>query len=137
MRHPLTLAVTVALVAAPHAHAQTTATLDDIVVQGAPDLLANYLKVNLSTQSGAPLSAVNLRQVEQDALATGFFKTATATLTTQNGRDVLIITVTPNAVISTVSVQGLTFFPVEGFTEALADRLNIAQGATLNTTRIE
>ncbi|ADV67264.1 BamA/OMP85 family outer membrane protein [Deinococcus maricopensis] len=137
MRHPLTLAVTVALVAAPHAYAQTTATLDDIVVQGAPDLLANYLKVNLSTQPGAALSSVNLRQVEQDTLATGFFKTATASLTTQNGRDVLVINVTPNATISSVTVQGLTFFPVEGFKGALADRLNIAEGATLNTARIE
>ncbi|GHF33109.1 outer membrane protein assembly factor BamA [Deinococcus metalli] len=135
MRHPLTLAVTV-LLAAP-AVAQTAGTVQDITVVGTSELLANYLRATLTVQPGAALSSVNLRQVEQEVLASGYFKTAVAELRTVGGKDTLQITVTSNPTISAVNATGLTFLPAEGFKKSIGELLNIAPGATLNTQRLE
>ncbi|PYE56242.1 BamA/OMP85 family outer membrane protein [Deinococcus yavapaiensis] len=136
MRNFITIGLTAALVSAPLAQAQQ-ATLDDIVVVGANDLLANFLRVSLSVQPGVPLSSVNLRAVELETVNSGFFRSATAELRTENGRQVLRITVVPNASISSVSITGASFIPIEQITAFLEQRLNIASGATLNTARIE
>ncbi len=151
MKHPLTLALSLAL-AAPLAAAQTTAptstaptspaapqsaTLGDVVVTGAPDLLGNFLKASLTVQPGAALSGLNLRQIEQEALATGYFSSAVASLGTQNGQNVLTLAVKANPVIGAVEVSGLTYFPADTYKARIADLLNIAPGATLNTDRIE
>lgn len=136
MRHPHTLALTLFL-AAPVALAQQAGTVQDVVVNGTSDLLTNYLKATLNVQPGTALSSVNLRQVEQEVLATGYFKTATAELRTLAGRDTLVITVAPNPTISTVDATGLTFLPADAFKKSIAELLNIAPGATLNTQRLD
>ncbi|THF88673.1 outer membrane protein assembly factor [Deinococcus sp. KSM4-11] len=135
MRHPLTLAVTV-LLAAP-AVAQTTGTVQDVTVVGTSELLANFLRATLTVQAGVPLSSVNLRQVEQEVIASGYFKTAVAELRTVSGKDTLYITVTSNPTISAVEASGLTFLPADGFKKSIGELLNIAPGATLNTQRLE
>ncbi|MHA0040424.1 BamA/OMP85 family outer membrane protein [Deinococcus sp. PEB2-63] len=135
MRHPLTLAVTV-LLAAP-AVAQTAGTVQDVTVVGTSDLLANFIRATLTTQTGTPLSGVNLRQVEQEVVASGYFKSAVAELRSVGGKDTLVITVVPNPTIKDVTITGLTFLPAEGFKKSVADLLNIAPGATLNNQRIE
>lgn len=135
MRHPLTLAVTVVL-AAP-AVAQTAGTVQDITVAGTSDLLANFLKATLSVQPGAPLSSVNLRAVEQEVVATGYFKSAVAELRTVAGKDTLNVTVVPNPTIAAVEASGLTFLEPDAFKKSIGELLNIAPGATLNTQRID
>ncbi|MFB9992575.1 outer membrane protein assembly factor [Deinococcus oregonensis] len=158
MRHPMTLAVTTMLLVAPAlAHAQqaqpTTpaatpaqaqptqtqqaGTVQDITVTGTTELLANFVRATLTTQPGAALSSVNLRQVEQEVVASGYFKSAVAELRTVGGRDTLSITVTPNPTISTVETTGLTFLPADGFKASVADLLNVAPGATLNSQRLD
>ena len=132
MRNPTLIGLTV-LLAAPVAHAQQAATLQDVQVQGTTDLLSNYLKVNLGVQPGDAVASLDLKQVEQNTLATGFFKSASATL---NG-NVLVVTVVANPTISDVTTTGITFFDPEKIKAALSDRLNIAPGTTLNTARIE
>ena len=134
IRH--TLALTAAL-SAPFALAQQTAALGDVSVTGASDLLSSFLKAGLSVQPGATLSSVNLRQVEQDVIATGYVKSASASLQTVNGQNVLVIAVVPNATINTVNISGLSFLPADGFKTSLANVLNIAPGATLNNVRID
>ncbi|MFC6801056.1 POTRA domain-containing protein [Deinococcus caeni] len=135
MRHPMTLAVTV-LLAAP-AVAQTAGTVQDVTVVGTSELLASFVRATLSVQSGAPLSSINLRQVEQEVVASGYFRSAAAELRSVGGRDSLVITVVPNATIKDVTVTGLTFLPADGFKKSVGDLLNIAPGATLNTQRID
>ncbi|MGI8748605.1 MAG: POTRA domain-containing protein, partial [Deinococcus sp.] len=130
------LALTLAL-SAPALAQQTAVTLDDVTVKGASELLGSFVKASLNAQPGAALSSINLRQVEQDALATGYLKTASAELQTVGTQNVLVVTVTPNPDIHAVSVSGVTFLPAEGFKTSLANVLNIAPGATLNTVRIE
>ena len=135
MRHPLTLAVTLALCAP--AFAQQAGTVQDVTVTGTTDLLANFVRASLNVQPGAALSSVNLRQIEQDVVATGYFKSAVAELRTVSGRDVLNIAVVPNPTISAVEATGLTFLPGDQFKSSIAELLNIAPGATLNTQRID
>ncbi|ANE43427.1 BamA/OMP85 family outer membrane protein [Deinococcus puniceus] len=155
MRHPMTLAVTTLLLAAPAlaqaqqapatpsqtpaptAPTQRAGTVQDITVAGTTELLANFLRATLTVQPGAALSSVNLRQVEQEVVASGYFKSAVAELRTVGGRDTLSITVTPNPTISTVETTGLTFLPADGFKASVADLLNVAPGATLNSQRID
>ncbi|WP_425145762.1 BamA/OMP85 family outer membrane protein [Deinococcus sp.] len=139
MRFRHTLAVTAAL-SAPYALAsvtQVTATVGDVVVKGTSDLLGNFLKASLSVQPGTALSKVNLRQVELDAVATGYIKSATAEFQTIGGQNVLVVTALPNPTIKAVNVTGVTFLPADGFKTSLANVLNIAPGATLNTVRID
>lgn len=161
MRHSLLLTLTLALGASASAQttptatqtsttqtqaAQTqiaplnvpaTATLQNVVVTGTTDLLANLVKATLSAQEGAPLSSLNLRALEQEVLATGYFKTATATLGTVDGQNTLKIAVTSNPVIKDVQATGMSFLPAEDFKQRLADLMNIAPGAALNTQRLE
>ena len=149
MKHPLTLALSLAL-AAPLAAAQTaapatklpttlaqSASLGDVVVTGAPDLLSSFLKASLTVQPGAALSSLNLRQIEQEAMATGYFSSVAASLGTAGGQNVLTLAVKPNPVLGAVEVTGLSYFPVDGYKARIADLLNIAPGATLNTDRVE
>ncbi|GGO31134.1 BamA/OMP85 family outer membrane protein [Deinococcus humi] len=137
MRHPLTLAVTVVLAVPAVAQAQTAGTVQDITVAGTSDLLANFLKATLSVQPGAPLSSVNLRAIEQEVVATGYFKSAVAELSTVAGKDTLKVTVVPNPTITAVEASGLTFLDPEAFKKSISELLNIAPGATLNTERID
>ncbi len=117
--------------------AQSAAVLDQIQVVGASDLLANFLKASLQEQPGQALSQVNPKAVEQEALATGFFKTATAELRPENGQQVLVVTVVPNPEVAAVTVTGAEFVPADQIKTFLSDNLNIAPGATLNTARVE
>ncbi|GGM04768.1 BamA/OMP85 family outer membrane protein [Deinococcus aerophilus] len=135
MRYPMTLAVTV-LLAAP-AVAQTAGTVQDVTVSGTSELLSNFLRATLSIQPGAPLSSVNLRQVEQEVVATGYFKSAVAELRTVAGKDTLNVTVVPNPTITAVEASGLTFLSPDAFKKSIGELLNIAPGATLNTQRID
>ncbi|RJF73237.1 outer membrane protein assembly factor [Deinococcus cavernae] len=148
MRHSLTLAVTLAL-AAP-AYAQTApattpapvgtasaGTVQDISIVGSTDLLSDLIKSTITVQQGTPLSSVNLRQVEQDVLGTGYFKSAIAELRTVQGRDTLVVTVQTNPTISAVDASGLNYLPADAFKKSISDLLNIAPGATLNTQRID
>lgn len=106
--------------------------LSDVTVTGADTLLGNYLKASLSAQIGDSLSKIDLKQVEKEALATGYFQTVTATLK----GDVLTLTVVPNPVLGAVEVTGLTYFPADKFKQSIADMLNIAPDVTLNTERV-
>jgi len=137
MRNLLTIGMTVALVGAPYAHAQQAATLDDIEVIGATELLASFVKVSLSAQPGDPLSRVNPQGVELEVMNTGFFRSARAELVTVNGRDILRIRVVPNPTITSVNVTGASFLSAGDITRNLEERLNIGAGTTLNTVRID
>lgn len=137
MRYPMTLALTVVLAAPAVAQTQTAGTVQDITVTGTSELLANFLRATLSVQPGTPLTSVNLRQVEQEVIASGYFKTAVAELRTVNGKDTLLITVAANPTIASVDATGLTFLPAEGFKKSIGELLNIAPGATLNTQRLD
>lgn len=134
MRQPLTLAVTLAL--STQAVAQSTGTVQDISVLGTTELLANYVKAILSVQPGMPVSDVNLKKVEKDVMDTGYFKSAAAELKAVNGKETLAVKVVANAQISGIEVEGMAFLPVESFKKSIADLMNIAPGATLNTQRL-
>lgn len=131
------LAVSIALHAPAIAQTEKVGTLQDIQVSGANDLLGNLIKATLQAQPGIPLSSVNLREAEQQTLDTGFFRAATASLKTINGKDVLYMQVIPNAIIAEVVVEGMNFLSGEDFKRSIADLLSIAPDTTLNLQRIE
>lgn len=132
MQKPI-LALTVALSSLAAAQVTPAPTLDTVVVTGADALLGNYLKASISAQPGDLLSKVDPKQVEKEALDTGYFRNVAASV---QGRTLTIQT-QPNPVLSSVEVSGLSYFPPDKFKESIADMLNIAPGVTLNTARVE
>ncbi|MFC6590823.1 outer membrane protein assembly factor [Deinococcus lacus] len=140
-----TLFLTLSLTLVPAASAQGTVpaavspagTVQDVVVTGTTELLANFVRATLSVQPGAQLSTLSPEAVRQEVLASGYFSAATVTVGKSSGRDALLISVVPNAVIGRVDVTGMTFLPAEGFKNSVAELLNIAAGATLNTARLQ
>lgn len=152
MRYPMTVALTALLAVPTLAQAeivqtqatpaqtpqtQAAGTVQNVMVVGTSELLANFLQATISVQAGAPLSSVNLRQVEQEVIASGYFKSAVAELRSIAGQDVLYITVVPNPTIGAVEATGLTFLSADAFKKSIAELLNVAPGATLNNQRIE
>ena len=130
--------MTLALTAPAYAQTTTTTgTVQAVTIVGSSDLLTDLIKATINVQEGTPLSSVNLRQVEQDVLGTGYFKSAVAELRTVGGRDTLVITVQANTTIKDIEVTGMNYLPADGFKKSVADLLNIAPGATLNTQRID
>lgn len=117
--------------------AQPAGTVSEVVVNGTTELLANFVRATLNVQPGAPVASVDLEAVRQGVLNSGYFSSATARVEQREGRDVLVIDVVPNATIGSVDATGLTFLPAEAFKKSIADLLNIAPGAALNTARLE
>lgn len=134
MRQSLTLAVTLALTT--QAVAQNTGAVQDISVLGTTELLSNYVKAILSVQPGTPVSDVNLKKVEKDVMDTGYFKSVIAELKTVSGKETLTVKVAANAQIGQIDVEGMEFLPASSFKKSIADLMNIAPGATLNTQRL-
>ncbi|ADY26783.1 surface antigen (D15) [Deinococcus proteolyticus MRP] len=135
------LAQTAAPVQAPAPAAQPAAqpagTVSEVVVNGTTELLANFVRATLSVQPGTPVASVNLEQVRQSVLNSGYFSAATPRIEQRSGRSVLVVDVVPNATIGTVEATGLTFLSADAFKKSIADLLNIAPGAALNTARLE
>lgn len=119
------------------ANQQRLGTVQDIQISGANDLLTDFLKATLQVQAGTPLSEVNLRQVEQEVLSAGFFKSVEAKFKVVDGKDVLDLQVIPHPTIIKVEAEGMNFLSAEDFKRSIAELLNIAPDATLNTERIE
>ncbi|WP_261664473.1 outer membrane protein assembly factor [Deinococcus sp. Marseille-Q6407] len=119
------------------AAAQPAGTVSEVVVNGTTELLANFVRATLNVQPGAPVSGVNLDQVRQSVLNSGYFSAATPRIEQRSGRSVLVIDVVPNATIGSVEATGLTYLSADAFKKSIADMLNIAPGAALNTARLE
>lgn len=119
------------------ASAQAAGTVSEVVVNGTTELLANFVRATLPVQPGASAAGLNLEQVRQSVLNTGYFSSATPRLEQRSGKTVLVLDVIPNATIGSVEATGLTFLNGEGFKQSIADLMNIAPGAALNTARLE
>lgn len=144
-----TLMLTLALSAAAPALAQTAPTavapaptqvsgnVSEVVVNGTTELLANFVRATLPVQPGTPAASVNLEQVRQSVMGSGYFASAAPRLEQRASGAALVIDVVPNATIGSVEAAGLTFLPAEEFKRSIADLLNIAPGAALNTVRLE
>lgn len=111
--------------------------MSEVVVNGTTDLLANFVRATLSVQPGAPVAGINLDQVRQSVLNSGYFSSVTPRIEQRGGASVLVLDVVPNATIGNVEATGLTFLNGEAFKKSIADLMNIAPGAAVNTARLE
>lgn len=142
MRYQLTLALLLATSAAAQssslsstmpAAAVASGTLGGVEVSGATDLLTNLIEATLSVKAGAALSELQLEEIEKEVMGLGYFSSVKAHL---NGL-ILHLEVQSNPTIVAVSINGMTFIDAEVFKKKMAELLNIAEGALLNTARLE
>lgn len=143
MRYRLTLALLLATSATAQSSSPTmstavsaavvSGTLSAIEVSGTTDLLTNLIEATLSVKAGTALSELRLEEIEKEVMGLGYFSTVKAQL---NG-SVLHLEVQVNPTILAVSIKGMTFINAEVFKQKMAELLNIAEGALLNTARLE
>ncbi len=124
------------LLALASARAASAPVLNQIVVKGTDQILSDLITVNLPVSQGSPLSQVDLKAIDRTTLGLGFFKSVQDQLVSQNGKNVLIITVVNNPTIRNVVVQAGSFIAASKLKSALAQQLNITPGTQLNTARI-
>jgi outer membrane protein insertion porin family len=124
------------------AQSASPATIDDIVVQGAggravSDTLVGLVKVSLTVSVGDPVSDVKPDEIRAQVLETGFFRTVNAEVVTQNGRNVLVITVEENPTIGAVRFAGNALVASDQLAAYLDRNFNIAPGVVVNNAKLE
>jgi len=106
------------------------APLSQIVIEGADPVLNALARVNLPVEPGQDTESIDLRQVEQSLLESGYFAKVEASLE----GDVLKIKVEPNPRISTVKVKADSI-PESALLDLLDKELAIGPGAIYNPVR--
>ena len=129
---------------APIATPPTTpsTTIDDIVVQGpqgssVSETLIGLVKVSITVSIGDPLTDIKPDELRAQILETGFFKEASSAVVVREGRNVLVITVEENPVVSEVKFAGNSLVPSEQLTRFLDQNFNVAPGVVVNNGKLE
>ena len=127
-------------VAAPPTTPSTT--IDDIVVQGpqgssVSETLIGLVKVSITVSIGDPLTDIKPDELRAQILETGFFKEASSAVVVREGRNVLVITVEENPVVSEVKFAGNSLVPSEQLTRFLDQNFNVAPGVVVNNGKLE
>ena len=129
---------------APVATPPTTpsTTIDDIVIQGAngtsvSETLVGLVKVSITVSIGDPLTDLKPDELRAQILETGFFKEAKSEVVVREGRNVLVITVEENPVVSEVIFAGNSLVPSEQLTRFLDQNFNVAPGVVVNNAKLE
>jgi outer membrane protein insertion porin family len=128
--------------AAPPPPAAPAGAIDEIVVQGAngatiSETLVGLVKVSITVSVGDPITDVNPTEVRTQILETGFFKDAKVEVVTQNGRNVLLITVEENPTVGEIKFVGNTLIPSATLGQLLDQYFNLAGGVVVNNTKLE
>ena len=117
-------------------------TIDDIVVQGpngssVSETLIGLVKVSIPISIGDPLTNFKPDELRAQILETGFFKEAKSEVVVREGRNVLIITVEENPIVSEVKFIGNSLVPSEQLTRFLDQNFNVAPGVVVNNGKLE
>ena len=117
-------------------------TIDDIVVQGpngssVSETLIGLVKVSIPISIGDPLTNLKPDELRAQILETGFFKEAKSEVVVREGRNVLIITVEENPIVSEVKFIGNSLVPSEQLTRFLDQNFNVAPGVVVNNGKLE
>ena len=119
-----------------------SATIDDIVVQGpngssVSETLIGLVKVSIPISIGDPLTDLKPDELRAQILETGFFKEAKSEVVVREGRNVLVITVEENPIVSEVKFTGNSLVPSEQLVRFLDQNFNVAPGVVVNNGKLE
>jgi outer membrane protein insertion porin family len=120
--------------------AQTTVTgpLEDILIEGTDDdVLKGRIKISLDVEPGSPAENVKPEDVRTRVLELGLFSDVKVVVTSKDGKNYLVITVTPNPKIGSIEIKGDTIFDVARLKAVLEERYTLAPGVILDNTRLE
>ena len=106
--------------------------LSQIVIEGADPVLSALARVNLPVEPGQDIEKIDLHQVEQSLLESGYFAKVKAAI----DGDILRIVVEPNPRITSVAVEANSI-PESALLDLLDKELAIGPGAIYNPVRAQ
>jgi outer membrane protein insertion porin family len=119
---------------------QTTVTgpLEDILIEGTDDdVLKGRIKISLDVEPGSPAENVQAEAIRTRVLELGLFSDVKVEVRVTDGKNYLVITVTPNPKIGSIDIKGDTIFDVARLKAVLEERYTLAPGVILDNARLE
>jgi outer membrane protein insertion porin family len=119
---------------------QTTVTgpLEDILIEGTDDdVLKGRIKISLDVEPGSPAENVQAEAIRTRVLELGLFSEVKVEVRVTDGKNYLVITVTPNPKIGSIEIKGDTIFDVPRLKAVLEERYTLAPGVILDNARLE
>jgi outer membrane protein insertion porin family len=119
---------------------QTTVTgpLEDILIEGTDDdVLKGRIKISLDVEPGSPAENVKPEDVRTRVLELGLFSDVKVEVRVTDGKNYLVIIVTPNPKIGSIEIKGDTIFDVARLKAVLEERFTLAPGVILDNARLE
>jgi outer membrane protein insertion porin family len=119
---------------------QTTVTgpLEDILIEGTDDdVLKGRIKISLDVEPGSPTENVQAEAIRARVLELGLFSEVKVEVRVTDGKNYLVITVTPNPKIGSIEIKGDTIFPIDRLKAVLEERYTLAPGVILDNARLE
>jgi outer membrane protein insertion porin family len=120
--------------------AQTTISgpLEDILIEGTDDdVLKGRIKISLDVEPGSLVENIKPEDVRTRVLELGLFSDVKVTLSVRDGKNYLVISVTPNPKIGSIEIKGDTIFDVARLKAVLEERYTLAPGVILDNARLE
>jgi outer membrane protein insertion porin family len=122
----------------PTTQATVTGPLEDILIEGTDDdVLKGRIKISLDVEPGSPAENVQAETIRTRVLELGLFSDVTVIVRVTDGKNYLVITVTPNPKIGAVEIKGDTIFDVARLKAVLEERYTLAPGVILDNARLE
>jgi outer membrane protein insertion porin family len=115
-----------------------TGPLEDILIEGTDDdVLKGRIKISLDVEPGSPAENVQAEAVRTRVLELGLFSDVKVEVRVTDGKNYLVITVTPNPKIGSIEIKGDTIFDVARLKAVLEERYTLAPGVILDNARLE
>jgi outer membrane protein insertion porin family len=115
-----------------------TGPLEDILIEGTDDdVLKGRIKISLDVEPGSPAENVQAEAIRTRVLELGLFSDVKVIVTVKDGKNYLVITVTPNPKIGSIEIKGDTIFDVARLKAVLEERYTLAPGVILDNARLE
>jgi outer membrane protein insertion porin family len=112
--------------------------LEDILIEGTDDdVLKGRIKISLDVEPGNLVESIQLEAVKTRVLELGLFSDVKVSITIKDGKNYLLITVTPNPKIGAIDLKGDTIFDVSRLKALLEERYTLAPGVILDNARLE
>jgi outer membrane protein insertion porin family len=120
------------------AQASVTGPLEDILIEGTDDdVLKGRIKISLDVEPGNLVENIKPEDVRTRVLELGLFSEVKVEVRVTDGKNYLVITVTPNPKIGSVEIKGDTILNVTQLKAVLEERYTLAPGVILDNARLE
>jgi outer membrane protein insertion porin family len=112
--------------------------LEDILIEGTDDdVLKGRIKISLDVEPGNLVENIQTETIRTRVLELGLFSEVKVSVRVTDGKNYLVITVTPNPKIGAVEIKGDTILDVARLKAVLEERYTLAPGVIVDNARLE